>query len=159
MAGISVLLLGLAGAAATINTFVDSKHQLAEIQDEVERAKDKRAPSKQGSRAENERAQQDLKHAQIVRDHLLLPWRELFASLEAAKTAEIALLAVEPTGGKREIRVSGEAKNFQAVLSYLDTLGRSSELDNTFLASHQIDVEQPLQPVRFEIVTTWRKRS
>jgi Tfp pilus assembly protein PilN len=97
----------------------------------------------------------EMKRAREVAFALRLPWNDLFASVEAANTAHVALLSIESETGKRQVRITGEAKDLEALLDYLRLLGTQPKLANAYLQSHQVQEQHPYRPVRFVLGVDW----
>ncbi len=91
--------------------------------------------------------------AAVVRE-LQVPWPNLLGALEAATGRNVALLAVEPSAARQEVRIMAEARNSDAMLDYLDTL-RAQSLKDVTLVSHQIQVQAPGAPFRFQVRAHW----
>jgi hypothetical protein len=91
--------------------------------------------------------------AGVVRE-LQLPWAALLASLEAVAGRNVALLAVEPSALRQEVRITAEAKTSGAMLDYLDAL-RAQSLREVVLVSHQVQTQTPGAPVRFQARARW----
>jgi hypothetical protein len=91
--------------------------------------------------------------AGVVRE-LQLPWAALLASLEAVAGRNVALLAVEPSALRQEVRITAEAKTSGAMLDYLDAL-RAQSLREVVLVSHQVQTHTPGAPVRFQARARW----
>jgi len=92
-------------------------------------------------------AQQRARHIAL---ELRLPWNKLFRAVEDAADPAVALLAVEPDVRRGALRVTGEAKNKDAMLRYVRRLG---ERVRAMLESH---VERRGRaPVQFTLVACW----
>jgi Tfp pilus assembly protein PilN len=98
---------------------------------------------------QRERAIQSITHG------LATPWADLFAALEAAPTQAVALMAIEPTVANRSVRLTGEARDAQAMLGYLAALQHDVRLSQVVLVSHQVQAQAPGTPVRFAIQALW----
>ncbi|MFZ5530325.1 MAG: hypothetical protein ACOY4U_04655 [Pseudomonadota bacterium] len=98
----------------------------------------------------------EIKHANEVLRKLTLPWESLFRSVEAAAGRDVTLLAMEPDMEKRVVKISGEAKNISAVFNYIQHLGEQEEFGSVYLQSHQVQHQDPEQPVRFALSAAWR---
>lgn len=85
---------------------------------------------------------------------LSTPWADLLAALEAT-TANVALLAVEPSATKRNISITAEAASTEDMLAYLQALQKDNRLANALLTSHQVQIQAPGTPVRFQIQASW----
>lgn len=85
------------------------------------------------------------------------PWGALLAALERANVEAATLLAVEPDMERRDIRISGEAKDGMAMLEHVRALARQSELHNVYLANHQVNVQDAQRPVRYTVQASWKE--
>jgi Tfp pilus assembly protein PilN len=83
------------------------------------------------------------------------PWEKLFSMLEATTGGQVALLTLEPNAALRELVLTAEAKNFNAMLDFYRLLGQQADLTSVVLHSHQINQQDNDKPVRFRITATW----
>jgi Tfp pilus assembly protein PilN len=97
----------------------------------------------------------EMKRASEVAFQLKVPWNDLFASVEAANTPTVALLSIESDTAKRQVKISGEAKDIESMLAYLRVLGAQPRLANIYLQSHQLQQQDPQHPVRFVLGAAW----
>lgn len=97
-------------------------------------------------------------NAKKLADFLLIPWGEVFASLESASLEDSALLSIEPDSKKRQLKITAEAKNKDVMFSYIQRLEATPELSGVYLLKHEIleDVDQ--HPIRFVLVAKWVDR-
>jgi hypothetical protein len=109
-----------------------------------------------GSQREIKDTAQEIRHANEVLNQITMPWDKLFQALEWSTGKDMALLAVEPDAEKREVKISGEAKNIPAVLGYLRHLSDQQIFSSVYLQSHQVQQQSPEQPVRFTLIATWK---
>lgn len=86
--------------------------------------------------------------------NLLTPWADLLAALESAP-ANVALLSVEPSAAKRSVSLTAEAANPADMLNYLQALQKDHRLAGVLLASHQVQVQAPGTPIRFQVQANW----
>lgn len=99
----------------------------------------------------------ELARAKFVRQtsrNLMTPWAELLAALESAP-ANVALLSVEPSAAKRSVSLTAEAANPADMLNYLQALQKDHRLEGALLASHQVQVQAPGAPIRFQVQANW----
>ncbi len=92
--------------------------------------------------------------AAVARD-LQVPWAQMLSALETVQAREVALLAVEPSALRHNIRITAEAKSADAMLNYVEAL-RGDSFPEVILASHQVQVQTPGNPVRFVVQVRWR---
>jgi len=92
--------------------------------------------------------------AGVARD-LQVPWAEMLAALENVQAKDVALLGVEPSATRHNIRITAETKSLESMLNYVDAL-RSDSFPEVSLASHQVEPQTPGNPVRFVVQARWR---
>ena len=95
------------------------------------------------------------KAAAVVARDLQMPWAEMLAALEAVQAHDVALLGVEPSASRHNIRITAEAKTPEAMLNYVDAL-RGDSFPEVTLSSHQVEAQTPGNPVRFVVQARWR---
>ncbi len=97
----------------------------------------------------------EIKDANEVIMQMTLPWSELFNALEEANSNNIALLGIEPDARRRVVRVSGEAKNSEALFAYLRALQAIKSMSGVYLKSQQVQERSPEKPIRFTLDASW----
>jgi hypothetical protein len=148
-------------AALILSVHVSREHLAAQAQ--VQNLQERIAPRQRPNQSarinsrSNPVPEREIKQALSVRDRLVVPWDTLFGSLEGFQNDDIILLNLEPSAVNGEVRLSGEARNFPALLTYLDELNASRGLRDSVLVTHELRDDQPEQPIRFEIVSRWRR--
>jgi len=90
-----------------------------------------------------------------VSQSLMTPWGDLLESLESVPTTSVAVLSIEPSVSKRSIRITAEARTPQDMIAYLRALAREPRLSSVVLASHQVQMQAPGTPVRFQVRAAW----
>jgi Tfp pilus assembly protein PilN len=103
----------------------------------------------------NEQLTTEWRQTTAVAGALNQPWEQLFSMLEAATGRQVALLTLEPNATLREVVLTAEAKNFNAMLDFYRLLGQQAELSAVVLHSHQINQQDNDKPIRFRITATW----
>jgi Tfp pilus assembly protein PilN len=96
-----------------------------------------------------------VKSAQRVARNLTAPWVDLLDAIESAPQQSVALLAVEPSTAKQSFRLTAEARDPEAMLAYLAALQKDRRLVSAFLVSHQVQVQTPGRPIRFQVQAGW----
>jgi Tfp pilus assembly protein PilN len=109
----------------------------------------------QGRAADGAALQLEVRQANEILHQLALPWHGLFKAIESSNEKEVALLAVQPDMQRRVLRLSGEAKNFDALLAYVGRLEKDEALSQVYITQHEIRSQDPEKPVRFALVATW----
>jgi hypothetical protein len=98
----------------------------------------------------------EIEQANQVLRQLGFPWSELFTAVEASGGEHVALLSLEPDIQKSAVKISGEAKDLDAVLDYVRQLARREVFSGVLLQSHQVHREDPHKPVRFTLFANWK---
>ncbi len=155
--GISLLAVALAAAGASGARYMQQEEQIAA---EKARIGQVAAASSKRSRVASTGAgpvvlAPELKNASDILHQLTLPWGELFASAEASGLPDVALLSIESDNNKRRVKIAGEAKNLDSVLGYLRFLKTRPALADVYLQSHELQKQDPQQPVRFVLSADW----
>lgn len=99
--------------------------------------------------------QLEVRQANEILQQLALPWDGLFKAIESSNEKEVALLSVQPEVQRRVLKLSGEAKNFDALLGYIDRLQKNTALSGVYLTQHEIRSQDPEKPVRFSLIANW----
>lgn len=98
---------------------------------------------------------QEIRAANVVIDQLALPWDGLFGDIEAALTTDIALLGVQPDPKGRNVILQGEARNLNALLTFLARLDASPGLRDAHLTQHEVRGKDPNHPMAFTVQAAW----
>jgi hypothetical protein len=75
-------------------------------------------------------------------------------ALEKAPS-NVALLAVEPSAAKRSLSLTAEAANSAQMLNYIQALQGDNHLSDVILVSHQVQLQAPGAPIRFQVRANW----
>lgn len=156
--GIGVLMLAVAAIVAMGLYYRKIAGQAARLDTQVAQIERKLHPGRSGVMASAADAQQtgaEIKAANEVIMQLTLPWNELFNALEEANSSNIALLGIEPNVRKRVVRVSGEAKNQDALFAYLRILQANKSMSSVYLKHQQVREQDPEKPIRFTLDASW----
>ncbi|MEO5658479.1 MAG: hypothetical protein ABIQ90_01600 [Polaromonas sp.] len=94
--------------------------------------------------------------ARAATAQLNYPWDSLLHLMQDVQRPDIALLALEPKSQSGQIRLTAEAKDTSAMMSYLSSFQQSPLLHNALLTSHQLQMQQPGTPVKFQILAQWK---
>lgn len=160
-AGAALLAAALAAGAASGRHYLQLEQQLAAAEAQMRDAKVAARKNTAASVHAGEPQVQasELKQAGEILHQLTLPWGELFASAESVGTPDVALLSIESDTDKRRVKISGEAKNLEAILAYLRYLESKPALMDVYLQSHELQKQDAQQPVRFVLNAQWRVRN
>jgi hypothetical protein len=155
--GFALLVLGLGALAAVGAEYRLETHKRAglELKLAVATQANARDPAVLARSARlNEQA------ASVARE-LAAPWTRMLAELEVASrdtSEQIAVLSVEPDLEKHRVRISGESKDLQTALDYLQKLQSSHSLQHPMLDSHEVVADNNEHPVRFAMTADWREQ-
>lgn len=86
---------------------------------------------------------------------LNLPWRDLLDALEAATTANVALLSIDPDSKKQVVKGTAETKTSSEMISYIERLKRQSFFSSVVLTKHEINDRDANRPYRFQFEVHW----
>jgi Tfp pilus assembly protein PilN len=146
--------LAVAAYAVSVERELAGKVQQAERKvASLEKEGERRAPPAKPT--DDAALQLEVRQANEILRQLSLPWNDLFKAMESANEKEVAVLSIQPDIQRRVVRVSGEAKDLEAVLGYVERLQKSAFLSRVYLTSHEIRNQDPDRPVRFGLVANW----
>jgi len=155
-AGAWLLLSGACAGIAVAMAFAAQEKALLHVkQQTAELRKEPASPAEQENTIDRTQLAAEIKRANGIIRQLNLPWDRLFLAMESAASDRVALLSIQPDARKRTIRISGEAKNLEAMLDYLARLRSQEILSQVVLASHEIKAQDPDKPVRFSLSAKW----
>ncbi|MGF6598953.1 Tfp pilus assembly protein PilN [Paraburkholderia sp. GAS448] len=97
------------------------------------------------------------KQSQSILRELTVPWQDLFSIVEDYPDHDVALIGIDQNPAQSQIRITAEAKDFDAMIAYLKYLQASMLLREAVLNDHLIETNVPGKPVRFQITAVWRK--
>lgn len=96
-----------------------------------------------------QRVDEQVKEVENVMRQLTLPWGELIQSVENAGSKDVAILQLQPEAQQRVLRITGEARNQEAMVDYLKRLAEARGFASVHLLSHQVQQDDPHRPVQF----------
>ena len=112
-------------------------------------------PSIAGQDSDTPEVREQIQKANAVLAQMNVPWGELFAAVETAQDGSVGLLAIQPDARARSVAIGGEARSLPALLAYMSRLQGSERLRDVVLASHEIKMKDPGQPVEFVLNARW----
>ncbi len=155
-AGYLLLALGIAALGAAGIEYRELRARLAVLESRAAAARHAQTEAARARAPAEDHLSPDVQQA--ARD-LATPWTLLLAELEqAGKDSEdqVAVLGVEPDHGKHQVRISAEARDLPAALAYVQRLQSSRSIRFPMLDRHEIRLDVPQQPVRFDMTGQWR---
>jgi Tfp pilus assembly protein PilN len=156
--GFVLVVIG-AVAAGTCGWRIEAQEErLADLRAQL--AKLEKAPrAANRSAAQAQELGPQIQRAEQVIRQLALPWNDLFRTLEASQSKKIALLSVHPDATRKEVRIAAEARDFPAMVGYVERLQQSEWLSQAHLQTHQVREQEPERPIRFTVSASWEKKS
>jgi Tfp pilus assembly protein PilN len=151
----ALIIVGVVCASGGIWYYQLLEQEIATLEREVRRLEKAVHPISRKSVHEERDFGPELKRADQVIRQLALPWDQLFQAVEAASSKNVALLAIQPDAVRREVQISAEAKNFNAMLGYVERLQSGDWFAKVRLENHQVREQDPQQPVRFTLAASW----
>jgi hypothetical protein len=148
-----LLALALAVSAEVLLRYRDVRQELGRLEAQAGLVLPGGRP---GRALPKERLDEQAKNAEAVVRQLTLPWASLIGAIEQAATRDVAILQLQPDAEQRVLRLTAEARNRDAMFEYLKRLGAARELTNVVLVSHQVQRDEPQQPIQFSLQASLR---
>jgi hypothetical protein len=98
---------------------------------------------------------EEIAAARETYQRLAMPWNQLFGALESAATERVTLVAVEPDAKTGTVKISGEGRDYPAVLDYVVQLRAAPTLAGAHLVKHELRQDGPQPFVGFSVAATW----
>jgi len=102
------------------------------------------------------RLEEEARSAEAVVRQLTVPWASLIRTIEQAATKEVAILQLQPDAEQRMLRLTAEARSRDAMFDYLRRLSQARGLAEVHLVSHQVQRDDPQQPIQFAVQAAMR---
>ena len=148
---IAVLLVELTRVGVDLSERRRLAHQLAQLDG---RQRDAARPRSAATKPDPAYLAK-VKSTQQVSRNLTAPWVDLLDAIESAPQQSVALLAAEPSTAKQSFRLTAEARDLDAMLAYVAALQKDPRLVSVVLTSHQVQVQTPGRPIRFQVQAGW----
>jgi hypothetical protein len=159
-----LFVMSVLSAALLLTNYVYLDVQVGSVQSQLDEAKGQQTArkGKRGASDGDERQNAELANARQIVASLNRPWERLFVAIEAATNSNVTLLDITPNPQGGDLHVSGDARNFKSVLAFVQALkeqgAATQDLSQVYLASHQIQEQDPLRTIRFEVNASWRPK-
>jgi Tfp pilus assembly protein PilN len=150
-----LLLAGIAAAGFGAQQYYAAAGEIATLERQLA-AQSSAAGGRGGSSADTERLRSRIVLANQVVRRKTVPWDGLFRDIESASDENIGLLAVQPDAVTGLVRLSGEARDAEALTNYIGRLEAQPSLKNVHLADHEVKVNRGRPVVRFSLSATWK---
>lgn len=97
----------------------------------------------------------ELLKANTILSQINLPWEALFDSIEHIVNDDVALLSLQPNVTNRTLRISGEARDMNVLLDFIEAMEREVIFEKAHLVNYKIKQDSPYRPVNFLITAVW----
>lgn len=158
-AGSLLLALVLAAVIAAVAYYVELSDKATGWEDKLARIEHDHGSRPAAATGGGADPSLEVTHANEVLHRLALPWELLFRTVESAAGDGVTLLALEPDMEKRMVKISGEAKDFPAMLNYITQLEAKAVFGPVYLQNHEVQQQDPNRPVRFALLVVWKGKS
>lgn len=91
-----------------------------------------------------------------IRHSLDYSWQPAFAALQATHSARIALVSLEASQPKSQVRLTAEARRLADAVEYANRLDQQPGVARTALLQHQVQEKDAQRPVRFTLLMEMR---
>ena len=150
--GIALLVIGALALAWTVGQWLGVRADAAELASALRQLEQRPAPKPPVSRADTTaQAAHDRVAAQLNAG-----WQPAFDALAAARSSKIALLSLDATQTKRQIKLVAEARRLADAVAFVEALQRQSGILRAALTLHEIQTGAEYKPVRFHVTLEWR---
>ncbi|MBI3716538.1 MAG: PilN domain-containing protein [Betaproteobacteria bacterium] len=106
------------------------------------------------ARAPSRTDQEDQKRWDVLKAERDFAWEPLFQAIERTIGNDIELLELQPDKNNHRVMLRGEAKDQEALISFLASLSRQAALANVHLVSQQSASHGELETIAFDIKAT-----
>ena len=148
-----MLVLSLALAAWLTERYRDARVEVARLETQSGLI----APARPVKPIPREKIEEEARNAEAVVRQLTLPWAALIGTIEQAATREVAILQLQPDADTRLLRLTAETRQRDSMFDFVRRLAASPGLADVHLVNHQVQREDPQQPVQFSIQASIRE--
>lgn len=92
-----------------------------------------------------------------VRANLDYSWQPAFAALQATHSPKIALVSLEASQTKKQMRLVAEARRLADAVAFASRLGQQNGVARTALLQHEVQEKDAQRPVRFTLLMEMRR--
>lgn len=87
-----------------------------------------------------------------VAAQLAYSWQPAFDALAAARSKKIALLSLDATQAKSQLKLVAEARQLADAVGFIDALQQQPGVKRAALFQHEVQADADQRPVRFTVV-------
>jgi len=115
------------------------------------------APAGKASSTRNAAGSEEFAAARAVVARFAAPWPTLFAAIESVRVENVTLLSIEPDASTGQVLITGEAKDYLALLTYVAQLGAHPGFTRVHLSRYETRESQSRRPIAFSVLAQWRR--
>lgn len=152
--GAAVLAMAMSQYAEVADALQRQESRLDSLREQL----DRKTKLHEQRAADAKRRDPELREAHTIVKRLSIPWEEVFTTLESATRkhgGRIRVRGIQPDVEKGVILLNGEAKDFGALMDYLDHVETAGVLSRVRLVNHQVQTGGSGHPVRFYAMAEW----
>lgn len=154
-AGWALLLVALMAAVAMVALQQSLLREIDFLEVQALRVERTNAARPVAAAVDPQRIEEAERRARLIALELRLPWNELFDAVEQVADPAVALLAVEPDVRRSALRMTGEARNKEAMLRYVKRLAKQRPFVRALLESHAERRDGSGPAVMFTLIAYW----
>ena len=154
-AGWILLLTGVALLVEMSVSYDRLQNDREEMQQSVRSSSIRMGTHKNDSRYQL--ADKDFDEARQIISRLSTPWDTFFVGLESVKSANVAILSIQPDMQTGILQIQGEAKDYASVLTLVAQLRETKPFSEVYLLHHEIKRDDPQHPYAFALSMHWGK--
>ena len=123
---------------------------------QLEQTQHKQSPSQARMRSKEASGNSAESAKARVRANLDYSWQPAFAALEATHNPKIALVSLEASQTKKQLRLIAEARRLADAVEYAHQLDQQNGVKRTALLQHEVQEKNDQHPVRFTLILEMR---
>ena len=151
--GLALLLAGALALIWAADQWLTARHGSAELASAIRQLEQRPAPKRPVASRADTTAQAALDR---VAAQLNAGWQPAFDALAAARSSKIALLSLDATQAKHQIKLVAEARRLSDAVAFVEALQQQPGVLRAALTLHEIQTDAEQKPVRFHITLEWR---
>ncbi len=151
--GLALLLAGALALAWAAGQWFAARDRSAELASAIRQLEQRPAPKRPVASRADTTAQAALDR---VTAQLNAGWQPAFDALAATRGSKIALLSLDATQAKRQLKLVAEARRLSDAVAFVEALQQQPGILRAALTLHEIQTDAEYKPVRFHIALEWR---
>lgn len=156
--GFALLLAGLLALGVSVRDYQQQAHEMGSLQNQRD-ALHRRARSQSNDAPLPAAVTVQIEQANTAYALIQTPWEEILSALESVRaksSGSIALFSVRADAARQELILTGEARNFAALNSFVSALSQLPVFQNVSLTDDKLSTGSPPVVVNFDLRLNWR---